>query len=150
LNIDISIGAQISKVQGAVTVKEGVIKRTVVVTLAREFDMPLAAALGKDAKKALDMLESGSLAEVTIPMDRIEATAVFRASGEAVKIIGLRGISCKAKAGDPDEDEPPTAKLTFEFDWAKDAWVFLGWNLSAMAEVEIASTQADMFAGEAA
>jgi len=148
MNIDIRIGAQINRVQGSVTVKEGVIKRTVVVTLAREFDMPLAAALGKDAKKALDMLESGSLAEVTIPMSRIEATATFSANADQVKIIGLRGIACKAKAGDPDEDEPPTAKLTFEFDWEKAAWVFLGWNLSAMAEVEIASMQKELILGE--
>lgn len=145
MNIDITIGAQISKVNGAVVVKEGVIRRTVVVTLAREFDLVLAKALGKPAQKALDMLESGSLAEVTIPMDAIEATAVFRASGDEVKIIGLRGVACKAKAGDHEKDEPCTARLTFEFDWTKDAWVFLGWNLSAMAEVEIASTQSEMF-----
>lgn len=148
MNIDIRFAAQINKVTAAVVAKEGVIRRTVKVTLAREFDVPLAVALGKDAKKALALLEVGSLTEATIPIDRIVALGVLRSMDQEVRIAPLHGVVAKAKAGS-DEGAPPTVKLEFEFDWEKAAWVFLGWNLSAVAEIEIATMQLEL-GGEAA
>lgn len=143
MNIDITIGAQISKVAAQVVVRDSVIKRTVKLTLAREFDLELAQALGKDAKKTLALLEVGSISEATIPIDAVVASGDLVAMGSGVRIACLRGVQAKAKADTSDDGLPPSVKLEFEFDWVEDAWVFLGRNLSAMAEVTIKSLQLD-------
>lgn len=150
MNIDITFAAQINKVQASVVAKEGVIRRTVKLTLAREFDVMLAQALGKDARKALALLEAGSLSEATIPIDRIVATGVLQSMGQEVKIMPMRGVVAKAKSSNIDEQTPCSIKLDFEFEWEKEAWVFLGWNLSAVAEVSIAAIQKEMEFGGAA
>jgi hypothetical protein len=143
MNIDITIGAQISKVAASVVVKDGVIKRTVKLTLAREFDVALAAALGKDAKKTLALLEVGSISEAVIPIDAVVASGELKSMGHTCHIGVLRGVQAKAKADTSDDGLPPTVKLEFEFDWDEAPWVFLGRSLAAQAEVTIRSLQLD-------
>jgi hypothetical protein len=144
LDIDIQLSAQISKVSAKVTAKEGVIKRTVKIELAREFDVPLAAALGTDAKKTLALLEAGSISEATIPIDAIVARGELVCEPHRTTIKELRGVQVKAKGGDEEEGSPTTVKLEFEFDWTEQSWVFLGRNLSALAEVTIRSLQLEL------
>jgi hypothetical protein len=143
MNIDITIGAQISKVDGRVTVKDSVIRRTIVLTLAREFDTVLAAAMGKDAKKALALLEVGSVTEVTIPIDALAATGDLKSMGQECHIKELRGVEAKAKADTGEDGMPPIVKLKFETDYDDAVWCFLGRNLAVHAEVAIRSLQLD-------
>lgn len=141
MNIDMRLSAAISKLGAVVKVKEGVVKRTCRLTLARVFDVELAAALGSDAKKTLRLLELGALAEATLPIDALVVRADLKAMNDQVRIEELRGITAKGTAADPDEGGPPTVQLVFEFDWAEGPWVFLGRNLSAQAEIELQTTQ---------
>lgn len=143
MNIDITIGAQISKVDGKVVVRDSVIRRTIVLTLAREFDTVLAAALGKDAKKALALLEVGSITEATIPIDALVATGDLKALDLQCHVKELRGIEAKAKSDTSDEGLPPIVKLKLEMDYTDDVWVFLGRNLAVHAEVSMKSLQLD-------
>lgn len=143
MNIDITISAQVSKVDGKVVVRESVIRRTIVLTLAREFDTTLAVALGKDAKKALALLEVGSITEATLPIDALVAAGDLKALGMECHVPVMRGIEVKAKADTSDEGLPPIVKLKFEIDYSDNVWVFLGRNLAAQAEVAIKSLQLD-------
>ncbi len=145
MNIDITFGAEINKVSVGVTEKDGIIQRKCKLVLAREFDTLLASGLRGDAKVALRSLESHGLAEVTIPIDGIFAHGIFsNAIGPAneVTIPDLRGLVARAKAG--KDQEPPSIKLEFEFEWLEKVWVFLGRNCSAQAQVTIRSIQTEM------
>jgi hypothetical protein len=144
MDISIQVEAQIAEVKARVTAKDGVIKRTIELVLAREFDPMLAAALGKDAKDTLALLEVGALLKATLPIDTVVARGVLLAMGQQTEVHVLKGIELVAKAGDFDEGTPPTCKLRFEFDWAEQPWVFLGRNLSAQAQVDIRSLQTEM------
>jgi hypothetical protein len=143
MNIDVSFSAQISKVSVSVTAKDGVIKRTCKLVLAREFDDLLAAGLKGDARVALKSLRAGGLSEAVLPIDGIVASGTLVAMGGECHIPDLHGLTAKARAA-KEEGEPPSIKLEFAFDFAEKSWLFLGRNCSAQAEITIRSLQTEM------
>ncbi len=144
--IDITFEAEIHRVGVKPVVKDGHTRRLCKLILAREFDTLLAAGLGGDGRTALRMLEGGAFSEVTIPITAIVASGTFKASLSPypeVTIPDLRGVKAKAKAG-KGEDAPASVKLEFSFDWSEAAWVFLGRNALAHAEVTLKSLQTEL------
>lgn len=150
MNIDITFEAEINRVTVKPVTKDGMARRICKVILAREFDHALAVALKGDAQQALRALEGQGISEVTIPITGIAAAGTFKTSLSPypeVTIPDLRGVRAKAKAG-KTEDDPATVKLEFSFDWSEPAWVFLGRNSLAHAEVTIRSNQLEFDMGD--
>lgn len=145
MNIDITLSAQVSKVGARVVVAKdsGLIRRIVKLTLAREFDVEIAAALGKDAKKTLALLEVGSITKASIPIDGIVATGDLKSIHGACHIGELRGVKAECTADTGEDGLPPAIALEFEFDMAPEPWMFVGNNLSVQAVVTIRSLQLD-------
>jgi hypothetical protein len=147
MNIDITFEAEINRVTVHAKAKDGMVRRTCKLVLAREFDMLLCQGIKGDALKVLRSLNERGLAEATLPIDGIVANGTFKAALSPyaeVTISEMHGVVAKAKACKPGKDEPPTIKLTFEFDWSESAWVFLGRNCLAHAEVTIRSSQLEL------
>lgn len=139
MNIDLQLTAAISKVSIRTKEKDDIIRRICKVTFGREFDQTLAAALGADARTALKALEVNGLLEAKIPIDGIVAQAKLIAGSANVTIPILKGLSARAKAG--LEDDPPSIRLDFEFDFHEPSWVFLGRYCNSYTELTLTTIQ---------
>jgi hypothetical protein len=145
MNMDLTITAVIAKVSLTTKQKDDVIRRVCKVTLAREFDNMIAAAMGPDAKEALAALETGGISKVEIPLDAITASAKFvcGSSSNVAAIPVLRGVKATGKAS-KDEEFPPSIRLEFEFDFLTEAWIFFGRNHTAWGEITLAAVQPEL------
>ena len=132
--------AEIHKVGIQVTDKTGVVRRLCKITFAREFDPLVASNLGTAAKNILKALVEHDAKSAVIPLDRVVGSCLLQGLNDQVKIPSLRGIKAKCKAGKKDED-PPSVLLSFDFDFAEDAWLFLGRNCLAYAKVTLTPSQ---------
>jgi hypothetical protein len=137
---DVVFQAEISKVGIKVKDSSGVVRRICKVTFAREFDTLVASNLGADAKTALKALESRGLKAVVIPMDRIVGSCLLEGIEDTATIPVLRGVKAKCKAGAKDDDLP-TVRFEFEFDFNEAAWGFLGRNCLAYTKVTLTPAQ---------
>lgn len=136
MNFELTITASIAKVTVKTIQKDDIVRRVCSLTLAREFDDTLAAALGGEARKTLDGLRSRGVKDATLPIGAIVANAKLICGTQHVTIPVMKGVSAKAKISS-NEEFPPSIKLEFEFDFFADAWVFLGRHCAAWADVEL-------------
>lgn len=138
---DVNFLAAIHNVSVKANEKDGVIRRTCKLTLAREFDEVVAAGLGAEAKRVLKAITKGGITEVVLPMDASTSKLTLKCAGLGeVTIPAVKGMRAKAKAS-ADEAMPPSVKLEYEFDFFEPAWIFLGRNISSYADVEIVQLQ---------
>jgi hypothetical protein len=141
MNIDLQIMANISKLSVTAKQKDDVVRRICRLTLGREFDSTIAAALGEDAKQAREALIHHGIEEVTIPLDGIVASAKLIHGTVEVTIPVMRGVKAKAKAGNIDDENPPSVRLEFDFDFYEPAWVFCGRYCNAYVEATLTEVQ---------
>jgi hypothetical protein len=141
---DLEFTASIERVSVSVREKDGVIRRTCEITLAREFDPVIADALGSSAKRVREDVSAGELRKVVIPVDSMILAGTLKTriggKGDQVEIPMMRGLTAVAKAG-KEEDDPPSVKIDLEFDFSEEAWLFFGRNVSAYAEVTLSRLQ---------
>lgn len=79
--------------------KDGVTSRRIRLTIEREFDDDLAAAIGADAKRVRKLLSDGALAKGEIPMDAIEASMRLKnVESSRLRIDAVKGVRAVAKA----------------------------------------------------
>lgn len=118
----------------------GIITRVCTLTLTREFDVLIANALS-GAKKIHGALKAGDVTSCVIPIDRLLCEIDLNADREDLKIGRAHGTKATAKAGDIDNDRPPTIDLEFEFIFSEEAWSFLGRHVGAMAKLRLNRSQ---------
>ena len=128
----------------AVTVKskdvDGRPVRRCKVTLAHEFDVAIARELGKEAEVVRKGMRHGAIDKAIFPIDGLAAMGVFGSKGDKVNVgrmVGVRATAMKPKT----DDAGPTVHLEFEFAWQEDAWLFLGRNCNAVADVVLTKRQ---------
>jgi len=110
------------------------------VTLSHAFDADIARELGKDAISLRKSLKDNAIEKATLPLDGFAALGAFSAGGKSIEIqrmVGVKANCTQAK----DSEDGPTIQLEFEFQWDEKAWVFLGRNCSAMADVVLTKRQ---------
>lgn len=135
--------AQIMKITGGVRQKKGVTRRLCQLTLFRELNGEIADLLGGAGPKVLRALKANDVSEAKIKLDALVFEATIDCKGQQVTIGHLRGIVAKGKEGARDE-EPPTVKLVFGFDFQEDAWSLFGRNYGSMAQVKLEPAQAEL------
>lgn len=147
MNIELSINATIAKITLRVKQKDDVVRRVCSVAFEREFDSTIAAALGEDARQALESLHTHGITEVKIPLDDIQARCLLT-SGQGqdaakVEILHMRGLKAvgTVKSGDA---APPMIRLHFEFDFAEAPWVFVGRHCASWVDAQITALQAEL------
>lgn len=112
------------------------------VILTHEFTEAIARSLGGDAVKVRDTLKSGAAEKAVLRINRIAAIGALTArDGSAVEVKHMIGVKATALACKPDDDEPPTVELAFDFDWQEDAWVFFGRYCDLIASVVLTKSQ---------
>jgi hypothetical protein len=127
----------------------GIVVRTCTLTVVRELDSLIAAAL-PGAKKVYSAIKSGDVTSCVVPTDRIVCEIQLRADREKLSIERAKGTKATCKAGDFEKDKPPTIELEFEFTFNQDAWVFLGRHVGAMAKLTLNRSQQEMDLGSRA
>lgn len=141
---DLDCQASIAKVTVSAKTKDGVTLRKVRIALDREFDDLLAAAIGRDAKRALEGLAKGGLVKATMPLDAVSASLKLSAlEGDEVAIPRVLGVKAVASAP-TDEDSPPSVRLEFEFAFSDAAWTFFGRNIGGFATISIKQAQMEL------
>lgn len=143
---EITISAQLAKVALKVKQKDDVVRRICTMTLEREFDAIIAAALGEDAKTARDSLLAHGISKVEIPIDALAARAKLVSLASSVELPVLRGVKAvgKVKTSDEGDEEPPTIALTYEFDFHEEAWVFLGRKCASWIDAHLTPLQTEL------
>ena len=119
---------------------QGRIVRRCRVTLAHEFTPAIARELGEGAVSLRKAVRENEVEKAVLPSDGVGAAGACTASGGGVSIgrmVGVKATVTNAK----NEDDGPTIALEFDFAWDEDAWVFLGRNCSAIAEVVLTKRQ---------
>ena len=128
---------------------QGRIVRRCRVTLSHEFTDAIARALGSDAKHIRAALRDGSVEKAVMPLDTMGAMGAFTAGGKGIEIGTMVGVRATATAA-KEEDSGPTIQLEFDFPWDEKAWVVLGRNCSAMADVVLTKRQLSLPMAEGA
>jgi hypothetical protein len=119
---------------------QGRIVRRCRVTLAHEFTIAIARELGENAVNLREGLRDSSIEKAVMPIDGIAALGAFTAQGGSIEIGRMVGV--KATVTKSKEDEAgPTIQLEFDFAWDENAWLFLGRNCSAVADVVLTKRQ---------
>jgi hypothetical protein len=144
---DIEVAFTIAKVIVSAKDEDGTIERTVRLTLEREFDVEAAAAIGKEANRAREALETGAMQKAVFGIGRIKARCKLvapgqgaRAKPDTITIDPLLGRRATCTAG-TKEDDPVTMSIEFECSYRDDVWAFLGRNCLASAMVTLTKLQ---------
>ncbi len=119
------------------------------VVLAHEFTLEIARELGDGAVAMRTSLRTGEVEKAVMPIDGIAALGAFTARDGGIEIGRMVGIKATALAAKKDDDGP-TIQLEFEFQWQEDAWLFLGRNCNATADVVLTKRQLALAIGDTA
>jgi hypothetical protein len=125
---------------------DGVTTRKMRMTLTREYDDLIAAALGPDAVKARALLKSGGAAKVELPLDAIKASAILKNVESAiVRLPLIVGIKAVGKAPDSaDGETPPSISMLFEFGYTRESLVWFGETFGGTCEITITPQQLEL------
>jgi hypothetical protein len=137
----------VEKVSVKVKNDNGRILRTCRITLSHEFDDDIAAALGRDAGKAMEGLASGAYEQVVIPIDSLKVSAVFNTLDrkDRVELPVMLGLKAKATAAtNPMGEEVPKIALEFEFVFNDHVWLFLGQHCGESIEITLSKRQLEL------
>jgi hypothetical protein len=126
--------------------KSNVYVRTCTAVFEREFDFEIAAALGGDAREALEALRSGGMKSCVLPMDRVNVQGTLRSSDgdDTVDLAELDGVKATGVADETEGDFPPSILLEFDFAFNEPAWVFLGKHCGSLAFLTCRRRQLDL------
>lgn len=139
--MDFEFSASIEKVSVSVREREGVVRRTCTITLAREFDHLIADVLGPGAKRIQDDIASRDIEKAVLAIDALIVSGKLKTlETDGVEIPLMRGTKATAKVG-KDDDDPPSVSMVFEFEFSDDVWVFLGRNVASFASVTLSRLQ---------
>lgn len=117
---------------------DGVTTRRCRIKLDREFDDAIAACIRPEAKRALDGVKSGAIERLTFPIDSVLAKLNLVAQEGADTVVIERAVGMKAVAkASRQDDASPSVRLEFEFPFFRSAWVFMGENVGAVANIEV-------------
>ncbi len=144
--MDLACSAGITKIAIKATEDDGIVTRTVRMTLAREFDWLISSAIGGDASTLREALMQHSCSKVEIPIDAISGECrLIGERGEEVLVKMVSGVKAVGKAGKADDADPaPTVELIFDFPFQLAAWDFFGKNVGGRAEVTFTKQQLDL------
>lgn len=142
MNLECSAG--IAKIAIKAKEENGIVTRTVRMTLVREFDALIARAIGGDAKDLLESLRSKSCVKVEIALDGVIGNCKLDGEkGDSVVIKGATGVKAIGKVA-KKEDEDPKIELVFEFPFLLAAWTFFGQNVGSRATLLFTKQQLDL------
>jgi hypothetical protein len=135
---NIETSATIRSITVSAKTIDGVTTRRCRIKLDREFDDAIAACIGPEAKRALDGVKSGAIERLTFPIDAVLAKLdlVAQDGGETVaieRVVGVRAVAKSAR----QNDVSPSVRLEFEFPFFRSAWIFMGENVGAVANIEV-------------
>lgn len=142
--MDLECTAGITKIAIKASEDDGIVSRVVRMTLTREFDGLIAAAIGGDAPKLRESLRSHAASKVEIPIDAIAGECLLQGEmGDEVKIKLVQGVKATGKAPKA-EDENPSVELVFDFGFQLAAWDFFGKNVGSRAVMKFTQAQTEI------
>lgn len=149
--VDSIFKVQVGRTTLRVIEKDAFVDKRVRINLERPFGSDIAAWMGEDGKRAHKLLEGGGAEKVVLPIDAMVCTAHLKGKSTEVKIERVNGIRAtaympkpKAGAGDDEGESGPAEvmiKFEFYFPFSREAWLFLGENAGAWADLELTKNQ---------